>query len=127
MCVELLQQGLVLLICHLLYQKLHSNEHADVHVTCWQLNTHTQTKDCISLLLVQLYAHLLADMQIDQKQCKHVVIMYTSINHDKTMSITHLYDTDKRHVGMGEQIHGLFAFLSYTGCGYSASSNCYHN
>lgn len=39
MCVKLLQHSLVLLICHLLNEKLHSDQHADVHVTCWQLNT----------------------------------------------------------------------------------------
>lgn len=39
MCVKLLQHGLVLLIRHLLDEKLHSDQHADVHVTCWQLNT----------------------------------------------------------------------------------------
>ncbi len=39
MCVKLLQQRLVLLVRHLLDQKLHSDQHADVHVTCWQLNT----------------------------------------------------------------------------------------
>lgn len=43
MCVKLLQQSLVLLICHLLYQQLRSNQHTDIHVTCWQLkqNIHT--------------------------------------------------------------------------------------
>lgn len=37
MCLDLLQQGLVLLMGYLLNQQLHGDQHADIHMTCRKL------------------------------------------------------------------------------------------
>lgn len=54
MRVKLLQQRLVLLIRHLLYEKLHGHQDADINMTRWEL---TCTKTYISKCFISTLKH----------------------------------------------------------------------
>ena len=75
MCVKLQQQSLVLLIRHLLYQQLDSDEHADVHVTHRQLHTHINnrlyftTASLITHIFTSAHAKIMALLKLGINIC----------------------------------------------------------